>query len=432
MPSIRSRRVVLPGGIRPATVRFEKGVIVEVDDNSAEVDFGDLAILPGLVDAHVHVNEPGRTRWEGFATATRAAAAGGTTTIVDMPLNSIPPTVDVSALELKRRAARPQVAVDVAFWGGIIPGSGESIADLVAAGVCGFKAFLVDSGVPEFPPMTVAALQDVIPALGGLPLLIHAEDPDLLRPPVGDPGVYATYLATRPATAEAAAIAAVAALSSSSPVHILHVSSIEALDSIRRHRPTGPITAETCPHYLTFDGSHLPYGATAFKCAPPIREAKHREALWEALSDGTLDMIVSDHSPAPPEVKDPADGDLVAAWGGIASVGQRLVATWDGARTRGFPLDCLAEWLAAAPARLAGLDHRKGSIAPGQDADFVIFDPEGATVVEAAHLVQRHPVSPYDGIRLAGEVIATYLGGIQVHGSAADSDHRGSLLLRGG
>lgn len=429
MGSIRSRRVVLGDEVRPATVHFHDGVIVEIDNALAEVDFGDLAVLPGLVDAHVHVNEPGRTEWEGFRTATRAAAAGGTTTLVDMPLNSIPPTVDAAALDLKRRVARP--SVDVAFWGGIIPGSEGDIVRLVEEGVCGFKVFLVDSGVPEFPPVTVESLSAQLPGLGGLPLLVHAEDPDELHPPDGDPPAYATYLATRPPSAEAAAITQVASLASANPVHILHVSSAEAVDVIAAHRRKGQITAETCPHYLTFDGGQIPDGAVAFKCAPPIREAEHREALWEALVDGTLDMIVSDHSPAPPAVKDPAGGDLIAAWGGIASVGQRLVATWDGARSRGIHLDRLAEWLAAAPARLAGLDDRKGFIAPGYDADLVVFDPEGATMVDAAHLLQRHPISPYDGMRLAGEVKATYLGGVEIYGSRALAGSGGKLLRRG-
>lgn len=432
MPSIRSRNVVFPDEVKPATVRFEEGVIVEIGDGPADADFGDLAILPGLVDAHVHVNEPGRTGWEGFATATRAAAAGGTTTIVDMPLNSIPATVDATALRLKREAVGGQAAVDVAFWGGIVPGSEDSIAALVDEGVCGFKVFLVDSGVPEFPPMTLEGLRRALPGLAGTPLLVHAEDPVRLRPPSGDPRAYGTYLATRPGDGEAAAIDSVAPLAEVNPVHVLHVSGAEAVEAIRRHRARSGLSAETCPHYLIFEAGEIPYGSTAHKCAPPIRTAEDRETLWEALGDGTLAMVVSDHSPAPPEVKDPQGGDFIAAWGGIASVGQRLVATWDGAHRRGYDLTRVAEWLALAPAHLAGLGHRKGSIRAGYDADFVVFDPEGSTFIAAATLLQRHPVSPYDGMRLAGKVVATYLAGVQIHGTGVVPGRYGRQLRRGG
>lgn len=427
VPSIRSSRVVLPDGIRPATVSFETGQVVDIGAGLADVDFGDLVILPGLVDSHVHVNEPGRTEWEGFVTATRAAAAGGTTTIVDMPLNSIPPTVDLAALDIKRFAAKGAVAVDVAFWGGLIPGSVESVDELAGAGVCGFKAFLADSGVDEFPPMDAPTLAGLMPRLRGLPLLVHAEDPSRLVAHTGDPRAYSAYLATRPGIAEAAAVEMVAPLAEAGPVHILHVAGADAVGAIARHRD---LTAETCPHYLTFTADAIPDGATAYKCAPPIRGREDREVLWEALGDGTLAMVVSDHSPAPPAIKDPAGGDFTSAWGGIASLELRLPATWDGARRRGYGLDHLAGWLAGAPAHLAGLD-RKGRIEVGADADFAVFDPDGVTAVDARHLHQRHPVTPYDGMRLAGAVVATYLGGTQVFGPGADTARRGRLLRRG-
>lgn len=438
MPSIRSRRVVLDNEVRPATITFDAGVIVAVDDRAADVDFGDLAILPGLVDSHVHVNEPGRTDWEGFATATRAAAAGGTTTVVDMPLNSIPPTVDAVALEEKVTAAEGQCHVDVAFWGGIVPGSEASIGGLLDAGVCGFKVFLVDSGVPEFPPLSVPDLTELIPRLGGRPVLLHAEDPAHLLAHVGDRRSYAAFLSTRPGAAERAAIESVAEAwdavgeNAAGPAHILHVSGGEAVDAIRSSQHRLGLTAETCPHYLTFAADEIPDGATSFKCTPPIRSRVDREALWDALAEGVLAMVVSDHSPAPPALKDPAGGDLIEAWGGIASLELRLPATWHGAQARGHGLDRLAAWLANAPARLAGLDDRKGTIAPGYDADFAVFDPDGATTVDARLLHQRHPVTPYDGMTLSGGLVATYLAGVPVFGPDAHQNPGGRLLRRGG
>lgn len=428
---IRSERVVLPDGVRPATIRVEGGTFVDIGEGSADLDFGGFVVFPGLVDSHVHVNEPGRTEWEGFATATRAALAGGTTTIVDMPLNSVPPTVDLAALEEKRHVAEPQVAVDVAFWGGVIPGSLGHVTELAAAGVCGFKVFTVDSGVAEFPPLDPEGLATAGAAVAttGLPLLVHAEDPDLLRSPVGDPRSYATYLDTRPPLAEARAIERCAELTApeSTRVHFLHVSSAEAVDTL----VGGParITAETCPHYLTFDATTIPDGATAFKCAPPIRSRKHREYLWEGLLEGSLQMIVSDHSPAPADLKGIEDGDFIAAWGGIASLELRLPAVWDEARRRGIGLDRLAQWLATNPAQLAGLGRRKGRIEVGYDADLTVFDPDDETVVSATDLHQRHPISPYDGMRLAGRVREVILGGVVTGGDG--NTQRGKLLRSG-
>lgn len=393
MSSLRSTRVVLEDGMRPATIHYEDGIVVSIGDGAADQDFGDLVVLPGLVDSHVHVNEPGRTDWEGFATATRAALAGGTTTIVDMPLNSIPPTTTVSALEAKRGSARNQIHTDVAFWGGIVPGTRGSIDGLVAEGVCGFKAFLTDSGVPEYPPVTVDSLR----GLGlDVPLIIHAESEELLGQ--GGP-TYEEYLASRPPQAEAAAIEDVAGLDS--PVHILHVSSGEGVDAIAATRLSG----ETCPHYLTFTADEVT--GTEFKCAPPIREREHREALWEGLVSGVLSMVVSDHSPSPPELK---RGDFVTAWGGISSLQLRLPVVWTGAVDRSIELDLVARWLALAPAQLAGLDDRKGSISIGKDADFVVFDPDGVTVVRGHELLHRHPVTPYEGRTLRGRVVDTLPG----------------------
>jgi allantoinase len=393
MPSFRSTRVVFEDGMRPGTVRHEDGVFVEIGDGLADDDFGDLVVLPGLVDSHVHVNEPGRTNWEGFASATRAARAGGTTTIVDMPLNSVPPTTNTSALRQKRDAARDQIVVDVAFWGGIVPGSLSSVDELVAEGVCGFKVFLTDSGVPEFPAVTVESLREL--SLDA-PLLVHAESEPLL----GEPGPsYAQYLASRPPEAEAAAIEEVASLDT--PVHILHVSSAQGVEVIARSGVSG----ETCPHYLLFTDDDVT--GTEFKCAPPIRGGEHREALWDGLASGALGMIVSDHSPSSPEMK---HGDFATAWGGIASLQLRLPAVWTGAVARGIDSGAVGRWLALAPAQLAGVDDRKGSIAVGKDADYVIFDPDGRTHVRGADLHHRHPTTPYEGMTLRGRVIGTRPG----------------------
>ena len=423
--------MVIGGELRPATIRHEGGSIVDIFDGPADHDAGDLVILPGLVDSHVHVNEPGRTDWEGFATATRAAAAGGSTTIVDMPLNSIPPTTTVAALEEKRNAADNKLVVDVAFWGGAIPGSSGQIPGLVDQGVCGFKVFMVDSGVSEFPPVEMGDLKPLLEMVGraGVPALVHAELEEALLPMTGDPRSYQSYLRSRPVESESRAVSEVAGLVAEvgAAVHVLHVSSGEAVDIIA----SGPaqLTGETCPHYLTFESAEIGDGETLFKCAPPIREAVHREALWEALGTGSLGMVVSDHSPAPPEIKELDTGDFASAWGGISSLEIRLAATWTGAAARGFSPVELAEWLSGAPARLAGLDDRKGSIDVGKDADFVLWDPDGESAVRGPDLHHRHPITPYEGMRLRGRVVETLLRGKVVFDSSVIDGH-GRMLRR--
>ena len=371
-----------------------EGRIVGIGEGIAQHDYGDAVVFPGLVDSHVHVNEPGRTHWEGFATATRAAVAGGTTTIVDMPLNSIPPTTTLEALVEKQHAARDSIVCDVAFWGGIVPGSEGSVAALENAGVCGFKVFTTDSGVPEFPPM---------PNLSDLslstPLLVHAESDSHLSEQTD--GSYETYLASRPPEAEAIAIEALHEIEGR--VHVLHVSSAEGVTAISEGGPS--LGGETCPHYLLFTAEDV--GGTEFKCAPPIRGRQHREALWDALREGVLTMVVSDHSPSPPEMK---SGDFGTAWGGIASVQLRLFATWTGAVERGFGAVDMSRWLAGAPAELAGLSNQKGSIEVGKDADLVVFDPDGVTMVRGADLHHRHPLTPYEGMTLRGRVLDTLVG----------------------
>ena len=388
MAVFRSTRVVLPDGVRPADVHVESGRIARVDERDARpkpsrsegdrcIDFGDLVISPGLVDTHVHVNEPGRTEWEGFDTATRAAAAGGVTTVVDMPLNSVPATTDVKALEAKRSAARGRVHVDVAFWGGVIPGNGDELDGLVDAGVRGFKCFLAPSGVDEFPHVTERDLREALPILArrGVPLLVHAEHPDHLSPPTHP--TYPAYLASRPPRAELAAVDLMIRLAHEfgAHVHIVHVACAEAVEAIARAKANGVrITAETCPHYLTFTADGIRDTATEFKCAPPIRDASHRDALWDGLHSGALDLVATDHSPAPPSMK--CDRDFITAWGGIASLEVSLAAVFTALdierrlQPRDGPVDRstlrkVAQWMSATPADLAHLGVRKGRIAVG-------------------------------------------------------------------
>jgi allantoinase len=438
MTIIRSERVVLPDGIRPATIHVRDGRIDAIGsytDRPAgvrQVDAGSLVVLPGLVDTHVHINDPGRADWEGFETATRAAAAGGVTMLVDMPLNSIPATTTVAGLEAKRRAAEGRCHVDVAFWGGVVPGNASQLAPLADAGVVGFKCFLSPSGVDEFPNVSEADLREAMPVLARLqlPLLAHAELPSRLRDPAGDPRLYRTWLESRPPDAEHGAIDLLIRLAREygARLHIVHLASADALPSLRAARSAGvPVSVETCPHYLSFAAEEIRDGDTAFKCAPPIRARDHRERLWRALAEGDIDLVATDHSPAPPAIKQLESGDFVRAWGGIASLQLGLSVVWTGANRRGCSIERLASWLARAPAGLAGLGQRKGSIAAGCDADLVIWDPDAVTTVDAARLYHRHPITPYHGARLAGRVHTTLLRGEVVY---ADGEIRGSASGR--
>jgi allantoinase len=448
---LRSRRVVLPGGERPAAVAVSGGRIAAVAGyhELPGEDLGDLALLPGLVDPHVHVNEPGRTQWEGFATTTLAAAAGGTTSIVDMPLNSVPPTVDVAALECKRRAATGRSYVDVGFWGGAVPGNLDALAPMHHAGVFGFKCFLAPSGVEEFAHLDragLAAAMRTIRAFDGL-LLVHAEDPGQLRPAPASRR-YRDFLSSRPPAAELAAVDAVldSARRTGARVHVLHLSTAQALPAIAAARAGGVrVTVETCPHYLTLAAEDVPDGATEYKCCPPIREAANRDGLWQALADGALDCVASDHSPCPPALKQLDSGDFAAAWGGIASLQLRLPLVWTAARHRGRRLADVVGWLAQRPAEIAGLVG-KGRIAVGSDADLVAFAPEEEFVVDPARLRHRHPLTPYAGRRLTGVVHTTWLRGEPVFaarepacgagqpacgaGEPVESAPRGRLLSR--
>lgn len=441
---IRSERVVLPEGMRQAEVHVEGGRIVAIHPgkisaaSSTLLDAGAAVVMPGLVDSHVHINDPGRSNWEGFETATRAAAAGGITTLVDMPLNSIPPTTTVAGLEAKRTAALGHCHVDVGFWGGVVPGNAADIEPLARAGVLGFKCFLSPSGVDEFGHVSEADLRKAMPIIAktGLPLLVHAEFPALLREPDrrADPRSYATWLDSRPTTAEQAAIELMIELAAetSARVHIVHLASADALSSIGGARARNlPVTVETCPHYLTFAAEDVADGDTALKCAPPIREGEHRERLWQALASGHIDLIATDHSPAPSSLKHIEDGNFLEAWGGIASLQISLPIVWTGAHQRGLPIERLAQWMSAAPAALAGLTGRKGAIEVGRDADLVIVDPDREMTVDASRLYHRHAVTPYDGAKLLGVMMATMLRGEIVfeHGDCVGPP-TGRALLR--
>ena len=422
-----SRRVVTPQGIRPAAVLIEgeriRAVIPpsEIPVGTPREDFVDAAILPGLVDSHVHINEPGRTEWEGFSTATRAAAAGGYTMIVDMPLNCVPSTTRVNALAAKRKSAAGQCAVDWAAWGGVVRDNDQELEPLARAGVRGFKCFLVDPGVEEFTRVGERDLRKALPSLvrRGLPLLVHAELPgpvDLATRQLEreDWSQYQTYLRSRPEEAELAAINLMLSLCREYGfrLHIVHLATASALRTLQAARAEGlPVTVETCPHYLHFAAESIPAGATQFKCAPPVRCRVHRAGLWQGLKDGIIDMVVTDHSPCPPSKKRRQEGDFRSAWGGIAGLSMALPVVWTEALARGFALTNIAEWMSAQPAKLAGCDARKGRIAEGYDADLTVLDPEAQFTVTEHSLHQRHALSPYLGERLRGVVKRTYLRG---------------------
>jgi len=422
-----SQRIVTPDGIRSGAVLVRGGKILgvvpsrEVPGNAEVHNFADSAILPGLVDSHVHINDPGRSEWEGFETATRAAAAGGYTTLVDMPLNCLPPTTTVAALAAKRAAAESRCWVDWSAWGGIVGDNQADINGLAVAGVPGYKSFLIHPGIDGFTMVTEDELRAALPQVArtGLPLLVHAEIPGPVdaatdRLQDADWRRYSTYLQSRPDEAELAAVRLLLSLCREYKfrLHIVHLSTSMALAELKAARDGGlPVTVETCPHYLYFCAEEIPDGATLLKCAPPIRTRDNRENLWRGLKDGIIDLVVTDHSPCPPSMKRLDEGNFESAWGGISSLSLALPVMWTGASQRGFALSDVARWMCEQPSRLAGCGAYKGRIAAGYDADFAILDTEAEFVVTEDRLHYRHLISPYLGAKLRGVIKATYLRG---------------------
>lgn len=455
LQAFRSRRLVTSEGIGPGTILVDRERIVAVvpSDRAPGIeqfeargfkvkdlkvkDFGDDVILPGLVDSHLHINDPGRADWEGFYTATRAAAAGGYTMLVDMPLNSSPATTTVASLQAKRQAAHGKCRVDWAPWGGVVKDNENDIEALAAAGVCGFKCFLIHSGIDDFSMVTEKELRAALPhvARTALPLLVHAElagpvDVATERLSHADWTSYATYLQSRPDESELAAIRLMLSLCReyNFRLHIVHLSSSHGLPLLRAARAEGvPVSVETCPHYMHLTAEDTPNGATLCKCAPPIRSRENREGLWQGLREGTIDLVATDHSPCPPTMKRIDEGNFRTAWGGIASLSVALPLMWTEASRRGFTLMDIARWMSRAPAQLAGCQSRKGQIAAGYDADFVVFDPDAEFVLKKEQLHYRHPVSPYLGETLRGVVKATYLRG---QPAFADGEFPGDPLGR--
>ncbi|MBC7826986.1 MAG: allantoinase AllB [Chitinophagaceae bacterium] len=437
---IKSNRVILPGKSISAYVIIENGIISDIvshypGDFTKLIDVGDKVLMPGVVDTHVHINEPGRTHWEGFDTATRAALAGGITTLVDMPLNSSPVTTTITAFEEKLKATENKLHVNCGFWGGIVPGSEIEIEGLIKTGVLGFKAFLTHSGIDDFPNVTEADLRKVMPliAKNNLPLLVHCELSDPAHSSLNnDDGSYQNYLSSRPKKWEDDAIALMIDLCGEFDcrVHIVHLSSADSIDQIRRAKQKGlPLTVETAQHYLFFTADEIKDRQTAFKCAPPIREKENRTRLWDALKEGIIDFVATDHSPAPPDLKELQTGNFTKAWGGIASLQWALPVLWTGAKQRGFGLTDLSKWLCENPSKLPGGKLKKGRIEKGYEADFVVFDPNKTFIVKEDDIHHHHKISPYLNHELSGVVEQTWLGGIKVFDKGEMTLGRGKILL---
>ncbi|MVM37128.1 allantoinase AllB [Spirosoma sp. HMF3257] len=419
---ISGNKICTPEGIRPAVVLIKDGLIADVRSELPTnlignvIDIGDSILMSGVIDPHVHINEPGRTDWEGFNTATRAAITGGLTTLVDMPLNSSPVTTTAAAFDQKLAATNGQLHTNCGLWGGLVPGNTDDIDRLIQKGVLGFKAFLTHSGIDDFPNVTEADLRKAMPIIArhGLPLLVHCELSTDEKLASGDPQSYQNYLSSRPREWEDKAIAMMIGLCEeyNCRTHIVHLSSANSIEPIAKAKQKGlPLTVETAQHYLFFTAETIQDGQTQFKCAPPIREKANNELLWTALGDGIIDFVATDHSPAPPDLKQMQSGDFMNAWGGIASLQLALPVLWTAARQRGFTVTDIARWLSEKPAQLAGLAQRKGQIAKGYDADLVVWNPEKTFTVAADSLQHKHKMTPYLNEALYGVVEQTYLVG---------------------
>jgi allantoinase len=423
--AIRSKRVLIGSEreLRPATLLIQDEKIVRITEYGGAapgarlIDVGKQVVMPGIVDTHAHINEPGRTEWEGFQTATRAAAAGGITTVIDMPLNSIPATTTLQALRTKARSAEGQCTIDYGFWGGVVPGNADELEPMVRDGALGFKTFLIESGVDEFTMSREADLRLAMPILArlGVPLLVHAELDDGCVPQGRAASrEYRDYLESRPQSWETQAIEMMIRLSRETRcrIHIVHLSAADALPLIRQARNEGvPITVETCPHYLFFEAEKITSGATQFKCAPPIREHANREKLWQGLQDGTIDFIVSDHSPCTPQLKRLEVGEFEKAWGGISGIQFSFPVIWTEMKRRGLSVRQVSDWMSARVAEFGGLGSSKGRMAPGMDADLVIWDPDASFTVRSDAVLHKNRLTPYEGNELFGKVTQTWVRG---------------------
>ena len=437
---LHSNRTITPKGEAPAFVWVKDGAIKSVGktlpaQNIQLIDAGNNVLMPGVIDPHVHINEPGRTEWEGFNTATKAAISGGVTTLVDMPLNSSPVTTSVKSFEEKLKAAGQNLHTDCGFWGGVVPGNEGEIEPLIERGVLGFKAFLTHSGIDEFPNVTEDDLRRVMPVIAKhkLTLLVHCELADDRAPVMMDRRSYKEYVASRPKHWEDDAIALMIRLCEdyNCRTHIVHLSSADSIEQIRKAKSRGlPLTVETAQHYLAFCAEEISDGATAFKCAPPIREKANNEQLWKALKDGIIDFVATDHSPATPDLKEIESGDFTKAWGGIASIQFALPVLWTAAKSRGFTLNDVSRWLSANPAKLISQNANKGIIAEGSDADLIVMNPEESFVVSEDIIYHKHKLTPYTGSELYGIVKQTYLAGKKVYDNGNFALNEGKIILR--